>query len=190
MNQMEPTKGQIQAAPGETVTMNGIQYTCDQNGNIIQKSIVNIGQGGDAEQAQGANQQNKSSVTYPIGSQQLSAPPKPSQEDDKKLYRQPVDDIVKYIESGAVNNSSSSSKAKPKAKQKKKDEDADPSLGGTVEEEGAPDAFDDSELTETKKKKRRRKNRKKLKEGKQDDSEDENDQTHASNNPLDDLSRD
>lgn len=92
-------------------------------------------------------------------------------EDDKKLYRQPVDDIVKYIESTQASGANTQ-KVKAKGKQKRKDEDAEL-------DEGPALGIADVAVAEGGKKKRRRKNRKKNKQENQEDSDEVQDHTKA-----------
>ena len=132
--------------------MNGYTYTCDANGNIVQKSIIN-GELNEVQQPQAVSGFASGVVS--------------KGEDDKKLYRQPVDDIVKYIESTEARGASSQ-KAKMKGKQRRKDEEPDQTV---PPDEGLTAPADDFELAEGGKKKRRRKNRKKNKHDNQEDSD-------------------
>lgn len=137
-----------------------------------------------AEQLKATSQnfQSQTEGSFPLGQHSpLGTGTRGLQEDDKKLYRQPVDDIVKYIESSEGIKSLSAQKQRVKAKQKRKEDNPELVQTSQQEEEDAI-SLTEQEVTETKKKKRRRKNRKKNKTGNVEESEDELENTQNSAN--------
>lgn len=84
--------------------INGIQYTCDVNGNIVQKVIL------EKEEPEVIQDQTADLTTSHFSyksyeHQPIVAKPvtKAQEEDKTKLYRKDIDDIIKYIESDEKN---------------------------------------------------------------------------------------